>query len=108
MTTSPQFHVDTGEIREHYDRLSVLYRMLWGEHLHHGYWEDNESIARAQIQLMERFAEKATIPRGAKVLDIGCGLGGSAFWLAAQYNCRVTGLTIGPVHGQDGDQKGES
>ena len=97
MTMSPQFDVDIGEIRKHYDRLSVLYRMLWGEHLHHGYWEGNESIARAQIQLMERLAEKAAIPRGAQVLDIGCGLGGSAFWLAAQYNCRVTGLTISPV-----------
>ena len=97
MTASPQFHVDIGEIRKHYDRLSVLYRMLWGEHLHHGYWEDNESIARAQIQLMERLAEKAAIPRGAQVLDIGCGLGGSAFWLADQYDCRVTGLTISPV-----------
>lgn len=108
MTASPQFHVDTGEIREHYDRLSVLYRMLWGEHLHHGYWEDNESIARAQIQLMERLAEKATIPRGAKVLDIGCGLGGSAFWLAAQYNCRVTGLTISPVQARMATKKAKA
>jgi hypothetical protein len=22
-----------------------------GEHIHHGYWEDNESVATAQIQL---------------------------------------------------------
>jgi tocopherol O-methyltransferase len=97
MAASPQFHVDIGEIRQHYDRLSVLYRMFWGEHLHHGYWEDNESIARAQIQLMERLAEKTDIPHGAQVLDIGCGLGGSAFWLAGRYDCRVTGLTISPV-----------
>jgi tocopherol O-methyltransferase len=108
MTASPQFHVDTGEIREHYDRLSVLYRMLWGEHLHHGYWEDNESIARAQIQLMERLAEKAAIPRGAEVLDIGCGLGGSAFWLAAQHNCRVTGLTISPVQARMATKKAKA
>jgi tocopherol O-methyltransferase len=105
MTASPQFHVDIGEIRRHYDRLSVLYRMLWGEHLHHGYWEANESIARAQIQLMERLAEKAGIPRGAQVLDIGCGLGGSAFWLADQYDCRVTGLTISPVQARMATKK---
>ena len=79
---SPQFDVDLREIRKHYDRLSIFYRLLWGEHLHHGYWENGESIGRAQIKLMEQLAEKAGIPRGAHVLDIGCGLGGSAFWLA--------------------------
>jgi tocopherol O-methyltransferase len=108
MAASPQFQVDIGEIRKHYDRLSVLYRMLWGEHLHHGYWEDNESIARAQIKLMERLAEKADIPRGAQVLDIGCGLGGSAFWLATQYDCRVTGLTISPVQARMATKKAKA
>jgi tocopherol O-methyltransferase len=99
-TQSPQFEVDIRKIRKHYDRLSIFYRLLWGEHLHHGYWENGESIKRAQIKLMEKLAEKAGIPRGASVLDIGCGLGGSAFWLAEQYNCRVTGSTISPVQAQ--------
>ncbi len=79
---SPQFDVDLRQIRKHYDRLSIFYRLLWGEHLHHGYWENGESIGRAQIKLMEKMAQTATIPRGAIVLDIGSGLGGSAFWLA--------------------------
>ncbi len=108
MTTSPQFKVDLVEIRKHYDRLSRFYRMLWGEHLHHGYWEDGESIERAQIKLMEKLAEKARIPRGARVLDIGCGLGGSAFWLANQYDCRVTGLTISPVQARMATKKAKA
>jgi tocopherol O-methyltransferase len=81
---------------------------LWGEHIHHGYWEANESVAIAQIQLMERLAEKAGIPRAASVLDIGCGLGGSAFWLAKQYNCRVTGLTISPVQARMAKKKAKA
>ncbi len=97
MNRSPQFKVDVLDIQKHYDRLSRFYRMLWGEHLHHGYWENSESIARAQIKLMEQLAEKARIPHGARVLDIGCGLGGSVFWLADHYGCRITGLTISPV-----------
>ncbi len=105
MTTSPQFEIDILEIRKHYDRLSRFYRMLWGEHLHHGYWENGESIERAQIKLMEELAGQARIPRRARVLDIGCGLGGSAFWLAKQYNCRVTGLTISPVQARMATKK---
>ena len=97
MTTATQFPVEIDHIRKHYDRLSFLYRLFWGEHLHHGYWENNESVPRAQIQLMERLAERAGVPRGARVLDIGCGVGGSALWLADQFDCEVTGITISPV-----------
>jgi tocopherol O-methyltransferase len=108
MNAPEEIDVDIADIRNHYDRLSFLYRMLWGEHIHHGYWEDNESVARAQIQLMERLAEKARIPRAASVLDIGCGLGGSAFWLAEQYNCQVTGLTISPVQARMAKKKAKA
>ena len=95
--SSPQFAVDLDHIRKHYDRLSFLYRLFWGDHIHHGYWENNESVPRAQIQLMERLASRAGIPRGARVLDIGCGVGGSALWLASELDCDVTGMTISPV-----------
>ncbi len=95
--STPKVPVEVDHIRRHYDRLSYLYRLFWGEHLHHGYWENDESVPRAQIQLMERLAERAGVPRGAHVLDIGCGLGGSAMWLAEQFDCDVTGITISPV-----------
>jgi tocopherol O-methyltransferase len=96
-SSTPQYPVAIDRIRKHYDRLSFLYRLFWGEHLHHGYWDGDESVARAQIQLMERLAERAGISRGMRVLDIGCGLGGSALWLAEQFDCDVTGMTISPV-----------
>lgn len=105
MTASPQYPVDVGHVREHYDRLSTLYRFFWGEHLHHGYFENKESPQRAQIQLMERLAERASIPAGARVLDIGCGLGGSAFWLADRFGCDVTGMTISPVQARIASKK---
>ena len=97
MTTAAQYPVDIDHIRRHYDRLSFLYRFFWGEHLHHGYWENSESVPRAQIQLMERLAERAGVLKGARVLDIGCGLGGSALWLADQFDCEVIGITLSPV-----------
>jgi len=97
---TPRFPVDTVRVRKHYDRLSFLYRMFWGEHLHHGYWNGDAPDAtpeRAQIQLMDQLAQRAAIPPGSNVLDIGCGVGGSALWLADRYRCQVTGMTISPV-----------
>ncbi len=84
-------------VRDHYDRLSAFYRLLWGEHIHHGYWNGSESSAQAQVNLIERLATRARIPRGSRVLDIGCGIGGSTFWLAQNLDCSVVGLTISPV-----------
>ena len=91
-------HNDTAAVRAHYDLASGHYHSLWGEHIHHGYWttgkESKETAAEALIKLL---VEKAAIPRGARVLDIGCGVGGSSRWLARNLDCRVTGVTISPV-----------
>jgi tocopherol O-methyltransferase len=90
-------HPLVAAIRDHYDRLSPFYGALWGEHIHHGYWEGEESPAAAQDKLVARLAEWARVPRGARVLDVGSGLGGSALWLARHLACSVTGITISPV-----------
>lgn len=39
-------------------------------------------------------AEKLAIPPGAKLLDVGCGLGGPARFLAAAHGCEVTGIDL--------------
>lgn len=84
-------------VRVHYDRLALYYRFFWGEHIHHGYWEADEAPGAAQVRLVARLAESAAVPPGARVLDVGCGFGGSGLWLARDRNCRVTGVTISPV-----------
>jgi tocopherol O-methyltransferase len=84
-------------IRDHYDRISALYRALWGAHIHHGYWQNEERPEAAQVKLIARLAERAGIPCGARVLDVGCGLGGSSVWLARHLGCSVTGITISPI-----------
>lgn len=101
--TEDQLSVDA--VRYHYDRLSVYYRALWGEHIHHGYWEDGESPGRAQVKLVEQLTARARIPRGSRVLDVGCGIGGPAIWLAQNLNCSVLGLTISPVQARMATEK---
>lgn len=84
-------------IRNHYDLSTLFYRLLWGPHIHHGYWEADESSSEAQIQLTRRLAKLAEISAGSTVYDIGCGMGGSSQWLARELNCNVTGVTLSPV-----------
>src|SRR6266446_2915119 len=89
---------DKPRIIEHYDVLSPYYRSLWGEHLHHGYWiRGDESKEKAQLQLIEHLAQLAPVKPGSDVLDIGCGFGASALFLAEKFNATVTGITISPV-----------
>lgn len=89
--------VETASIQAHYDRLSRLYKTFWGNHIHHGYWENTDSPAEAQVRLIERLSGLARVAPGARVLDVGCGLGGSSIWLAENLNGSVLGLTISPV-----------
>jgi tocopherol O-methyltransferase len=89
---------DTDEIREQYDAVSPYYQSLWGQHLHHGYWiRGNETKEQAQIQLIEHLAQAAGIVPGRKILDVGCGFGGSSIYLARKYNAEATGITISSV-----------
>jgi tocopherol O-methyltransferase len=88
----------TSSIREHYDLASPYYKQLWGQHLHHGYYKTgNETKEQAQEYLIRVLAERGRIRRGAKILDVGCGVGGGSLWLASELECKVTGVTISPV-----------
>ncbi|MFN7289454.1 MAG: methyltransferase domain-containing protein [Pirellula sp.] len=84
-------------IRNHYDISTLFYRLLWGPHIHHGYWEAEETPRVAQEQLTRRLANLASIEPESVVYDIGCGMGGSSIWLAQNLACAVTGVTLSPV-----------
>ena len=100
-----RFSVHTGQIPmglkdkivRHYDVLSPYYKELWGIHIHHGYWKTgNETKEQAQEQLIRELISRADIKNGVRVLDVGCGIGGTAIYLHKALGAKVTGITISP------------
>lgn len=81
-------------IRAHYDLTTPFYWLLWGKHIHHGLWNDAESVKQAQLQLTDTMADLAGIQGGENLLDVGCGMGGSSIHLARTRQCQTTGITI--------------
>ncbi len=89
--------VEKSVIRGHYNLSTPFYRLLWGPHIHHGYWEADESPRTAQLQLTERLATLAKITPGQRLVDVGCGMGGSSIHLAKSRGCQALGVTISPL-----------
>jgi tocopherol O-methyltransferase len=88
----------TEDIREFFDLASPYFKQLWGEHIHHGYWiNGKESKEEAAQNLIDLLIEKSRLKPKSKVLDVGCGIGGTSIYLAQKYQCNVTGITISPV-----------
>lgn len=50
------------------------------------------------LRATEEMFERAAFPAGARVLDLGCGIGGAARLLAARYGCKVAGLDLTGVY----------
>jgi len=99
-TAIPRFN-EKRKIIEYYDLASPYYHSMWGDHIHHGYWiRGDESKETAQIQLIEHLAQLANLKTGSRILDIGCGFGGSSLYLAKKYGASTTGITISPVQVQ--------
>ena len=90
-------NIQKSVIRNHYDISTLFYRLMWGPHIHHGYWLAKESPEAAQIQLTSTLSGLASIQPNSVVYDIGCGMGGSSIWLAKNLQCHVTGVTLSPV-----------
>lgn len=89
------------QIQQFYDASSGLWEQIWGEHMHHGYYGPSgtwkKDRRQAQIDLIEELLKWAQVNSAQKILDVGCGIGGSTLYLAQKFNASATGITLSPV-----------
>ena len=85
---------------------STQYKLLervWGEHMHLGYYSQNKNsidLREAKVKLVHelvRWSGLDKLPPGSRILDVGCGIGGSSRILAKYYGFNVSGITICPA-----------
>jgi 27-O-demethylrifamycin SV methyltransferase len=90
-----KFSVEPGD---HYDRVTDAWRLLIGDDLHVGYFSEIDcSLAEATTALSRLMAESAKLTPGSEVLDVGCGTGNPAIYLAREHKCRVVGISNSSV-----------
>ncbi len=94
------------QIRAFYDQSSPLWLAMWGEHMHHGYYgpdgKTRKDHRQAQLDLIDQMLDWGGVSAAQRVLDAGCGVGGSARYLARRFGASVLGLTLSPVQAQRG------
>jgi cyclopropane-fatty-acyl-phospholipid synthase len=80
----------------HYDIGNDLYAAMLDSQMIYscGYWRHADDLESAQRAKLELVRNKLSIEPGMRVLDIGCGWGGAARYLAEQAGCEVVGLTV--------------
>ena len=71
------------DIARYYDLSEVHYRRVWDldqcRSLHYGYWDNSvKNFHDALLNINKVLAEHAAIKGGEKILDSGCGVGGSS------------------------------
>ena len=86
-------------IVDYYEATENAYKDSWDLNnslsIHYGYWDEKvRSFPESLLRMNEVMADAVSIQPGEKVLDAGCGVGGSSIFLATKFGCKVTGITL--------------
>ena len=83
-------------VARYYDGMQFLYSSLWSSSgVHYGFWEPGTRSRAQAIRNMDRLvACELALPLGSRVLDAGCGVGGTSMLLAEEHGLDVVGITI--------------
>lgn len=111
-TPSRTYDREKNTVGAEYDAWSSegILEAYWGEHIHLGYYDEQQRargyLKKNFIQAKYDFVDKMAAFGGIsfdveskiKVLDVGCGIGGTSRYLAKKFGDKadVTGITLSP------------
>ena len=98
-------------IIDYYRDSENAYKDSWDLHnslaIHYGYWDDKvKTFRQSLLRMNEVMMKAAEINSSDKVLDAGCGVGGSSIFIASVLGCKVTGITLSERQVQQAIQNG--
>lgn len=82
--------------KRHYDIGNELFSLMLDKWMNYScaYWKNARDLDAAQKAKMDLICRKLDLKPGMKVLDIGCGWGGLAEYMARFHEVEVTGITV--------------
>ncbi len=82
--------------KRYYDGAAdQIYREIWGENIHLGLFEnEREALPAAMARSNRRMAEGVGLGPDHEVLEVACGYGALARYLAQNFGCRVLASNI--------------
>ena len=101
---TPRSYESSDTVATSYDEWTQdgILEFYWGEHIHLGHYgsplrkKDFLTAKSDFVHEMVKWGGLDKLPRGTKVLDVGCGIGGSTRILAKDYGFLAPGVTISP------------
>lgn len=99
-TPSRRYDENVGDEYDAWTEEGIL-EYYWGEHIHLGYYTEEErqkgwwraDFKAAKLRFTQEMFKWAGANNPKRVLDVGCGFGGSSRWMASQLpQAKVTGM----------------
>ena len=83
-------------IVDYYDNVQFLYDRVWSKKgIHYGLWyEDTKNRSQAVENTDRLVSQLLEVQSDDFILDAGCGIGESSFFMARKFGAEVTGITI--------------
>eukprot|EP00775_Hariotina_reticulata_P010580 gene10580-10739_t len=84
---------------ELYNAVGKIWTQVFGSHVHVGYYPDparrtGKSWQEAQVDHIDEVLKLAGLKQATKMVDLGCGYGGTAVHMARRLGCQAVGVNI--------------